>query len=147
MPLPELLETSSGWLAWGGVVLSALTIVAFLARWGLRFRLVGVTSFTLLLSASCWAFSVSYTPTVKVDGAVRVPVVFDNGDDLVVAQAGEDFPPEAVAPTLEQLAQNVRPGGRSSAVVSVRLRQLQPADEGASKPIVLGELERSFEPG
>ena len=147
MPLPELLETSSGWLAWGGVVLSALTIVAFVARWGLRFRLVGVTSFTLLLSASCWAFSVSYTPTVKVDGAVRVPVVFDNGDDLVVAQAGEDFPPEAVAPTLEQLAQNVRPGGRSSAVVSVRLRQLQPAGDGASTPIVLGELERSFDPG
>ena len=147
MPLPELLETSSGWLAWGGAALSALTLVAFLARWGLRFRLVGVTSFTLLLSASCWAFSVSYTPTVKVDGAVRVPVVFDNGDDLVVAQAGDDFPPEAVAPTLEQLAQNVRPGGRSSAVVSVRLRQLRPAGDGTSKPIVLGELERSFEPG
>ncbi|QNJ05544.1 hypothetical protein SynMEDNS5_00816 [Synechococcus sp. MEDNS5] len=147
MPLPELLENSSGWLAWGGAALSALTIVAFIAGWGVRFRLVGVSSFTLLLSASCWAFSVSYTPTVKVDGALRVPVVFDNGDDLVVAQASVDFPPEAVAPTLEQLALNVRPGGRSSAVVSVRLRQLQPAGDGASRPIILGELERSFEPG
>ena len=147
MPLPELLDQSSGWLAWGGAALTALTIVAFIARWGLRFRLVGVSSFTLLLAASCWAFSVSYTPTVKVDGALRVPVVFDNGDDLVVAQAGIDFPPEAVAPTLEQLASNVRPGGRSSDVVSVRLRQLQPAGDGASKPVVLGELERSFEAG
>lgn len=147
MPLPELLDQSSGWLAWGGAALSALTIVAFIARWGLRFRLVGVSSFTLLLAASCWAFSVSYTPTVKVDGALRVPVVFDNGDDLVVAQAGIDFPPEAVAPTLEQLASNVRPGGRSGAVISVRLRQLQPAGDGASKPVVLGELERSFEVG
>ena len=147
MPLPELLDQSSGWLAWGGAALSALTIVAFIARWGLRFRLVGVSSFTLLLAASCWAFSVSYTPTVKVDGALRVPVVFDNGDDLVVAQAGIDFPPEAVAPTLEQLASNVRPGGRSSAVVSVRLRQLQPAGDGASKAVILGELERSFEAG
>ena len=147
MPLPELLDQSSGWLAWGGAALSALTIVAFIARWGLRFRLVGVSSFTLLLAASCWAFSVSYTPTVKVDGALRVPVVFDNGDDLVVAQAGIDFPPEAVAPTLEQLAGNVRPGGRSSAVVSVRLRQLQPAGDGASKAVILGELERSFEAG
>lgn len=147
MSLPELLENSSGWLAWGGAALSVLTIVAFIAGWGVRFRLVGVSSFTLLLSASCWAFSVSYTPTVKVDGALRVPVVFDNGDDLVVAQASVDFPPEAVAPTLEQLAINVRPGGRSSAVVSVRLRQLQPAGDGASRPIILGELERSFEPG
>jgi len=84
---------------------------------------------------------------VSVDGAVRVPVVFGDGDDLVVAQAGVDFPPEAVAPTLEQLANNVRPGGRSSAMVSVRLRQLQPAGDGASKPVVLGELERSFEAG
>ena len=92
MPLEELLSTSSIWLAKGGLALFGLTLIAFIARWGIRFRLVGVSSFTLLLSASCWAFGLSYTPGVSVEGALRAPVVFDNGDDLVVAQAQADFP-------------------------------------------------------
>ena len=114
---------------------------------GLRFRLVGVTSFTFVLAISCWAFGLSYTPTVSIEGALRAPVVFDNGEDLIVAQASADFPREAVEPTLQQLAQNVRPGGRGSAEVTVRLRQLQPAGDGASKPVVLGETTRNFSAG
>ena len=147
MPLPELLSTSSSWLAKSGVAFLGLTLVAFIARWGIRFRLVGVSSFTLLLSVSCWAFGLSYTPNVSVEGALRAPVVFDNGDDLIVAQASSDFPDIAILPTLEQLAQNLRPGGRTSPEVTVRLRQLQPAGEGASKPVILGETRRSFEAG
>ena len=114
---------------------------------GIRFRLVGVSSFTLLLSASCWAFGLSYTPSVSVEGALRAPVVFDNGDDLIVAQAQDDFPDEAIRPTLEQLAGNVRPGGRSSPEVTVRLRQLQPAGDGASRSVVLGETVRDLRAG
>jgi Protein of function (DUF2518). len=83
MPLPDLLDRAIGWLAWSGLAFALMTLVAFGARWGVRFRLVGVTSFTLLLAVSCWAFSVSYQPPVIVEGAVRAPVVFDNGNDLV----------------------------------------------------------------
>ena len=147
MPLEDLLETATSWLVKGGAVFLALTLVAFIAKWGLRFRLVGVTSFTFVLAISCWAFGLSYTPTVSIEGALRAPVVFDNGDDLIVAQANEDFPREAIEPTLQQLAQNVRPGGRGSAQVTIRLRQLQPAGDGASKPVVLGETTRSFSAG
>lgn len=134
MPLEELLSTATIWLAKGGVALFVLTLIAFIARWGIRFRLVGVSSFTLLLSVSCWAFGLSYTPTIKVEGALHAPVVFDNGDDLLVAQAEADFPEEAIEPTLKQLAGNVRPGGRISPEVTVRLRQLQPAGEGDQDP-------------
>ena len=87
MNLPQLVQSSAGWLAWSGLSFAVLTGIAFAARWGLRFRLVGVTSFTLLLAVSSWAFTVSYTPPVVIEGAVRAPVVFDNGNDLVIAQA------------------------------------------------------------
>ena len=87
MALDQLLLTAAPWLGWSGLALLLLTVVAFLAGWGLRFRLVGVSSFTLLLSVSCWAFAVSYSPPVRIEGAVRVPIVFDNGEALVVAQA------------------------------------------------------------
>ena len=61
MPLEDLLETATSWLVKGGAVFLALTLVAFIAKWGLRFRLVGVTSFTFVLAISCWAFGLSYT--------------------------------------------------------------------------------------
>ena len=146
MPLPELLEGSSKWLAWSGLGLSVLTVVAFVTRWGLRFRLVGVSSFTFLLAVSCWAFSISYSPPVRVEGAVRVPIVFDNGTDLVVAQASSGFAQEAITPTLNQIAANLRPGGRNMEV-RVRLRQLQTESEGSSRPVVLGETKRDFSQG
>jgi hypothetical protein len=140
MSLPDLLQRSIVWLAWGGLGFGVLTVVAFLTGWGLRFRLVGVTSFTLLLAVSCWAFSVSYTPPVRIEGAVRVPVVFDNGDDLVVAQAPATMPIEAIEPTLAQLAANLRSNGRSSQSIVIRLRQLQAAGEGSSTPVLLGKV-------
>jgi hypothetical protein len=144
MALDQLLLTAAPWLGWSGLALGLLTVVAFLAGWGLRFRLVGVSSFTLLLSVSCWAFAVSYSPPVRIEGAVRVPIVFDNGEALVVAQAPADMPMSAVTPTLEQLAGNLRGAGRSSRTVQVRLRAVQPDGEGRSKPVILGEIVRDF---
>ena len=141
MTLPQLLQNSAGWLAWSGLGFAVLTGIAFAARWGLRFRLVGVTSFTLLLAVSSWAFTVSYTPPVVIEGAVRAPVVFDNGNDLVIAQAPSGMDDAAIKPTLAQLAGNLRSGGRSSQVVTIRLRQLRSAGEGVSEPVILGQTE------
>ena len=144
MALDQLLLTAAPWLGWSGLALGLLTVVAFVAGWGLRFRLVGVSSFTLLLSVSCWAFAVSYSPQVQIEGAVRVPIVFDNGEALVVAQAPAEMPMSAVTPTLEQLAGNLRGAGRSSRTVQVRLRALQPDGDGRSRPVILGEIVRDF---
>ena len=144
MPLPELLSTSSSWLAKSGVAFLGLTLVAFIARWGIRFRLVGVSSFTLLLAVSCWAFGVSYTPPVVVDGAVRAPIVFDNGNDLVVAQVPADLAPTTVQATLEQLQGNLRGSGRSSDTVVVRLRGIKAEGDGLGRPVILGEVSKTF---
>jgi len=147
MALDQLLISAVPWLGWTGLGLSLLTVVAFLTRWGLRFRLVGITSFTFLLAVSCWAFGISYTPPVVVEGAIRAPVVFDNGTDLVVATVPADLEPAAVSATLEQLAGNLRSAGRGSGTVKVRLRAFESAGEGISRPVILGETVRDFRPG
>ena len=147
MALDQLLDSAVPWLGWSGLGLALLTVVAFLANWGLRFRLVGVSSFTLLLAVSCWAFGVSYTPPVVVEGAIRAPVVFDNGTDLVVAQAPADLEAATVSATLEQLAGNLRSAGRGSGTVTVRLRAFETPNEGISRPVILGETVRDFRPG
>ena len=92
------------WLAAAGGALVVVTVVAFLAGWAVRFRLVGVSSFTLLLAVSCLAFALSYVPRVSIPGARSVPVVYDNGSDLVIAAAPADLPAEAIQPTLEEVA-------------------------------------------
>jgi hypothetical protein len=141
MAADPILLTAGTWLGAASGLLAVLTIAGFLARWGIRFRLVGITSFTALLALSCLAFAVSYRPRISVPGAVQVPVVFDNGTDLVVVAAPSDIPAAAVAPTLEQVARNLRGGGRTSpdGKVHLRLRRSEPLGEGQARPVVLGE--------
>jgi hypothetical protein len=133
MAADPILFVAGEWLGAASGVLALLTGAGFLARWGIRFRLVGITSFTALLALSCLAFAISYTPRVTVPGAVTVPVVYDNGADLVVAAAPEGLAAEAIAPTLEQL--------------HVRLRRLESTTGDASRPVVLGEVSRDFATG
>ena len=140
MSMSEVIQDATKWLAWGGSGLAVLTILAYLFGWGIKFRLTGTTIFTLLLSASCWAFDQSYTPPLSVEGYKYAPIVFDNGFDLVVAQASNDFPEEAIKPTLRQIAGNLKGGGRNGAQVKVRLRKVESAGDGISKPIILGEV-------
>ena len=140
MSIIEVIQVATKWLAWGGSGLGVLTVLAYLFSWGIKFRLTGITIFTLLLSASCWAFDQSYTPPLKVEGYKYAPIVYDNGFDLVVAQASNDFPEEAIKPTLLQIAGNLKGGGRNGAKVKVRLRKIESVGNGIDQPIVLGEI-------
>ncbi len=147
MRADPLLLTAGEWLGVASGVLLLLTVVAFLVRWGIRFRLVGVTSFTVLLSLSCLAFAVSYSPRQLVDGAVSVPVVFDNGSDLVVAAAPADLAPDAFAPSVQQVALNLRGSGRGTQLVEVRLRRVDPTASGTDTPVVLATAVRNLADG
>ena len=141
-----ILLVAGKWLGIASGVLAVLMVVGFLARWGIRFRLVGITSFTTLLAISCAAFAISYSPRLTIEGAVSVPVVFDNGADLVVAAAPADLARDAFAPTVQQVASNLRGSGRNTpdGLVTVRLRRVETAGDGVSKPVVLAEAQRDL---
>jgi hypothetical protein len=147
MRADPLLLTAGEWLGVASAALLLLTLVAFVVRWGIRFRLVGVTSFTVLLSLSCLAFAVSYAPRQLVDGAVSVPVVFDNGTDLVVAAASADLDPAAFGPSVQQVALNLRGSGRGTELVEVRLRRVEATAPGTDTPVVLATAIRNLADG
>ena len=149
MSTDPILLVAGEWLGAASGVLALLTITGYLLRWGIRYRLVGVTSFTALLSLSCLAFAISYSPRRSIEGARVLPVVFDNGADLVVAAQPADLPAEAVAPSLEQLALNLRGSGRHSSdgLVHVRLRRLQAEADGSSRPVPVAEAVRDLGDG
>jgi hypothetical protein len=147
MRADPLLLTAGEWLGVASAALLLLTLVAFVVRWGIRFRLVGVTSFTVLLSLSCLAFAVSYAPRQLVEGAVSVPVVFDNGTDLVIAAAPADLDPAAFGPSVQQVALNLRGSGRGTQLVEVRLRRVETTAPGTDTPVVLATAIRNLADG
>jgi hypothetical protein len=149
MAADPIFLTAGRWLLAAAGLLAVLTLAGFLSRWGMRFRLVGVTSFTTLLAISCLAFSVSYVPRTSVPGAAAAPVVFDNGGDLVIAAADADLPRQAWGPTAEQVARNLHGSGRSSADghVEVRLRRVEAIDSGRGRPVILARADRDLVSG
>tara|TARA_Y100001968_G_scaffold141710_1_gene129542 strand:- start:1436 stop:1885 length:450 start_codon:yes stop_codon:yes gene_type:complete len=144
MTISKLLEEATIWLSRLGLALAFITIISLIMRWQIKFRLIGTTIFTVLLWGSCLAFSASYRKPFIVEGAKYVQVVYDNGYDLVVAQAPEDFPVEAIQPSLEQLAGNLQGGTRNRSTVNVRIRQIVPNGEGLSSPKIIGELQKNI---
>ncbi len=138
----ELLENTPKIFGILGIFLMFITIVAFIFNFSFKFRITGATIFSLLLSLSSWAFMQSYSEKVVVEGARYVPIVYDNGFDLVIAKAEDDFPEEAIKPTLQQLSDNLRRGSRSGANVKIKLRKLEKISDEISKPVVIGETEK-----
>ena len=140
----ELLENTPKIFGLLGAFLFLITLIAFFFNFQFKFRITGATIFSLLLSLSSWAFIQSYTDNIKVDGAKYVPIVYDNGFDLIITKAENDFPEEAIEPTLKQLSENLKRGSRSGSKVKIKLRKLERISGSVSKPIIIGEIEKSF---
>ncbi|WP_288262569.1 DUF2518 family protein [uncultured Prochlorococcus sp.] len=139
----ELLENTPKIFGLIGIFLFICSITAFIFNFGFKFRIIGATIFSLLLSLSSWAFIQSYTEKVVIEDARYVPIVYDNGFDLIIAKAEEDFPKESIQPTLEELSENLRKGSRSGANVKIKIRKLEKISDGISKPVVIGEVQKN----
>ena len=127
-----------------GIILFFITLITFFFDFKIKFRLTGATIFSFLLSLFSWAFLQSYIENVQVEGAVYAPIVYDNGTNLIIAKASNDFKEISVKPTLEQLSLNLKKGSRSGQKVKIKIRSLEKVSEDISKPIILGEVEKSF---
>jgi hypothetical protein len=139
----ELLENTPKIFGFLGILLLFVTVIAFVFNFSFKFRIIGATIFSLLLSLSSWAFIQSYTEQIVIEDAKYVPIVYDNGFDLIIAKADDDFPEESIEPTLEQLSENLRKGSRSGANVKIKIRKLEKISDGVSKPVVIGEVQKN----
>ena len=139
-----LLENTPKLFGFLGIFLFLGTFIAFIFNLSFKYRITGAAIFSLLLSLSSWAFIQSYTEKIKIDGARYVPIVYDNGFDLIVTKADDEFPKEAIEPTLKQLSDNLKKGSRSGSNVKIKIRKLEKISKDVSKPVVIGEIEKSF---
>ena len=144
MSFIELLENTPKLFGFLGIFLFLGTLVAFIFNLAFKYRITGAAIFSLLLSLSSWAFIQSYKENIKIDGAIYVPTVFDNGFDLIVTKADNQFPEESIEPTLKQLSENLKKGSRSGSKVKIRIRKLEKISKDVSKPVIIGEIEKKF---
>ena len=128
----ELLENTPKIFGFFGIFLLICTIASLIFNFGFKFRLIGATIFSLLLSLSSWAFIQSYNEKVVIEDAKYLPIVYDNGFDLIIAKADDKFPGESIEPTLEQLLENLRKGSRSGANVKIKIRKVEKISDGIS---------------
>ena len=140
----ELLENTPKIFGFLGILLLLVTLVAFIFNFSFKFRIIGATIFSLLLSLSSWAFIQSYSEKVSIEGAKYLPIVYDNGFDLIIAKADVGFPEESIKPTLEQLSENLKKGSRSGANVKIKIRKLEKISDDVSKPLVIGEVQKNI---
>ena len=139
----ELLENTPKIFGILGILLLSVSFIAFIFNFSFKFRLIGATIFSLLLSLSSWAFIQSYSEKIVIEGAKYLPIVYDNGFDLIIAKAEGDFPEESIEPTLEQLSENLRKGSRSGANVKIKIRKLEKISDGISKPVIIGKIQKN----
>ena len=145
MSFLELLKSTPKIFGVIGIILFFITVITFAFNLQIKYRLTGATIFSFLLSLFSWAFLQSYIETVKVEGAVYTPIVYDNGTNLIIAKANKDFQEISIEPTLEQISLNLKKGSRSGQTVKIKIRSLEKISEDISKPIILGEIEKSFQ--
>ena len=136
------------WVGITTLISAAITVLSFILKLGIRFRLVGATGFLGVLTGGLFALSlVPFTRTV-VPGAVRFARVYDNGATQAVISVPPQITESQVAATLRQSASDLYSYGRMGQgrenQLTIRLRTLIHPEPGVSKPLYLGQVRRSL---
>ncbi|GAB4384254.1 MAG: Ycf51 family protein [Elainellaceae cyanobacterium] len=140
--------TYAQWAGIATLAFGALAGLAFLFRWGIRFRLVGATGFMIVLTVGLFALSlVPFTRTV-IPGAVRFSTVFDSGSTQAVIVVPPTITSEQLTATLQQAASDLyslgRVGRGGEEKLTIRARTILHPEPGVSNPLYLGQVKRSL---
>ena len=135
------------WMGITTLACAALTLLGFILKWGIRFRLVGITGFLGVLTGGLFALGlVPFTRTV-IAGAVRYTVVYDNGGTQAVIAVAPQISESELEATLRQAASNLFSYGRlgrDEDKLTIRARTLIHPERGVSQPLYLGQVKRSL---
>ncbi|TVQ60207.1 MAG: hypothetical protein EA366_03800 [Spirulina sp. DLM2.Bin59] len=143
MNIPTDLTVYFQGLAIASLAFFVLTVLAFLFKWGIRFRLFGATAFTIVLTVGALGVSLGLFNYTKVTGSVRYKLVYDDAAAHVVVVVPPTVTPSELEATLEQAALDLAPFGRAGQRVMVRARAVLHPEPGLSIPLYLGEATKA----
>ncbi|MBW4668675.1 MAG: Ycf51 family protein [Cyanomargarita calcarea GSE-NOS-MK-12-04C] len=136
---------------WSGIatlLFAALTLLGFVLKWGIRFRLVGASGFMLVLTAGLFALTLAPAGRTVIPGAVRYSLIYDNGGAKTVITVLPQITPTALEATLRQAAGDLysygRLGMQGNNNLTIRARTIIHPEPGVSTPLYLGKVTRSL---
>ncbi|MEO1592736.1 MAG: Ycf51 family protein, partial [Cyanobacteria bacterium J06632_22] len=144
MPTPETFLDATKWMGIATVVFGLVSAIAFLANWGIRFRLVGATGFSLVLTAGLFGLSFEPLTPVTVEGAIPYTTVFDSGASQIVIRVPSTITAPELEATLQQSAQNLLRAsrlGNPGVVPTIRARTIVHQPDGVSALLYLGQVQ------
>ena len=151
--LSEYMLTTANFLTaaqWVGILTlacGAIALLAFIFKWGIRFRLVGVTGFFGVLTIGLFALGVVPFTRAVIPGAVRFSLTYDNSGNQTVIAVPPQITESELEATLRQAASDLFSYGRSGGAnnqMTIRARTVIHPKPGVSKPLFLGQVKRSL---
>lgn len=135
---------------WAGILTLAfgvLSTLGFIFKWGIRFRLVGITGFMGVLTGGLLALAIVPFSHTQIPGAAKFSLVYDNGGNQTVIAVSPTITESELEATLRQAASNYFSYGRlggATNLLTIRARTIIHPQPGVSKPLFLGEVKRSL---
>lgn len=129
---------------------AALAALAYLAKWGIRFRLTGVTGFCGVLTAGLFGLSFQPLVTTTVEGSIPYTTVYDSGAAQLVIAVPASITDTELEATLQQAAINsfnpsrLSTGGGGQAPM-VRARTIVHREPGISDLLYIGKIQPDAE--
>lgn len=143
----EQLLTYTRWSGYLTVFCAALAILGWLLKWGIRFRLVGITGFMAVLTGGIFALSLGLYNRPTIPGAMHFSRVFDTGGSELVITVPSDITEEQLRATMQQAAADLYSPGRlaqGTDKMTIRVRTVLHPQPGVSEPLYLGKIRRSL---
>lgn len=147
MPTPEFFQQACQWCAILMLASGIFTGLAYVFKWGIRFRFVGVTSLLGVLTGSLLALSFFPLSKAVIPGADKYNLVYDVAGPEVVISVSPMITPTALEATLLQASENLfSPGriGRGTNDMTIKARTILHQKSGMSQLIPLGQIQRSL---
>jgi len=147
MVLTAQITAIAQWVGYFTIFCAILMVLGLLLKWGIRFRLVGVTSFMAVLTGGLYALSLGFYVNPSIPNAARFTRVFDNGGPNVVIAVAPDLTRTQLEATLRQAAADLYSSGRlaqGAGKMTIRVRTILHPEPGVSIPLYLGEVRRSL---
>ncbi len=145
MPTPADFLEATKYFAIATLTMAGITAIAFLFQWGIRFRLVGITSFMGVLTGGVLGLSFQpFTQTV-ISGAVPYTTVYDSGAAQIVIAVPDSITESELEATLRQAAKNLlkpsRLAGMGQQTPTIRARTIIHEPGGVSRLVYLGQVQ------
>lgn len=147
MVLTAQITAIAQWVGYFTIFCAILMVLGLLLKWGIRFRLVGITSFMAVLTGGLYALSLGFYIRPSIPDAAQFSRVFDNGGPNVVIAVSSDLTRTQLEATLRQAAADLYSSGRLSQgadKMTIRMRTILHPEPGVSIPLYLGEVKRSL---